>query len=70
MDGLLGPSPRDEAEQNEIRRCMDIGLQCTSKERTDRPTMLEVIDMLDGKEQPRKTPLRNKASSFKRKGKA
>lgn len=70
-DSLLGPSPRDEAELKEIKRCMDIGLQCAAKERADRPTMWDVVDMLDGKEeQPRKTPVRSKASSFKKKGRA
>jgi hypothetical protein len=49
---------------------MDIGLQCSAKERTDRPNIWDVVDMLDGKEQPRKTPVQNKASSFKKKGKA
>ncbi|XBJ06857.1 hypothetical protein VPH35_012456 [Triticum aestivum] len=69
VDSLLGPSSRDESELKEIKRCMDIGLQCTVKERTDRPTMWDVIDMLDGKEQLPKPALRNKVSSFKKKGK-
>lgn len=70
VDGLLGSSSRDESELKEIKRCMDIGLQCSAKERADRPTMWDVVDMLDGKELPRKTPTQNKASSFKKKGKA
>uniref|UniRef100_A0ACD5W3H2 Uncharacterized protein n=1 Tax=Avena sativa TaxID=4498 RepID=A0ACD5W3H2_AVESA len=70
VDGLLGSSSRDESELKEIKRCMDIGLQCSAKERADRPTMWDVVDMLDGKEQPRKTPMRNKASSFKKKARA
>lgn len=70
VDGLLGSSSRDESELKEIKRCTDIGLQCSAKERADRPTMWDVVDMLDGKEQPRKTPVQNKASSFKKKGRA
>lgn len=70
VDGLLGSSSRDESELKEIKRCMDIGLHCSSKERTDRPTMWDVVGMLDGKEQPPKTPMLNKASSFKKKGRA
>lgn len=70
VDSLLGPSSHDESELKEIKRCMDIGLQCAAKERTDRPTMWDVIEMLDGKEQLWKPPMQNKASSFKKKGKA
>ena len=70
MDSLLDPSSRNESELNEIKRCMDIGLKCTAKERAERPTMLDVIDLLDGKELLRKPPTGNKASSFKKKGKA
>uniref|UniRef100_M8CIT5 Serine-threonine/tyrosine-protein kinase catalytic domain-containing protein n=2 Tax=Aegilops tauschii TaxID=37682 RepID=M8CIT5_AEGTA len=70
MDSLLDPSSRDESELKEIKRCMDIGLQCTAKERTERPTMSDVIDLLDGKELLRKPPTGNEASSFKKKGKA
>uniref|UniRef100_A0ACD5ZGK7 Uncharacterized protein n=1 Tax=Avena sativa TaxID=4498 RepID=A0ACD5ZGK7_AVESA len=71
VEGLLGSSSRDDSELKEIKRCMDIGLQCSAKERADRPTMWDVVDMLDGKEQPRKTTMRNKqASSFKKKGRA
>ncbi|VAH12556.1 unnamed protein product [Triticum turgidum subsp. durum] len=61
VDGLLGPSSRDKYEVMEIQRCMDIGLQCAAKERTDRPTMWDVVAMLDG--------TLTKASSFKKKGK-
>jgi L1 cell adhesion molecule like protein len=67
---LVGSSSRDESELKEIKRCMDIGLQCSAKERTDRPTIWDVVDMLDGKEQQRKTLVQNKASSFKKKGRA
>ncbi|KAM3406103.1 hypothetical protein ACQJBY_000253 [Aegilops geniculata] len=70
VDSLLDHSSHDESELKEIKRCMDIGLQCTAKERAERPTMSDVIDLLDGKELLRKPPTGNKAASFKKKGKA
>ncbi|CAM0885754.1 unnamed protein product [Alopecurus aequalis] len=68
LDGLLDPSSRDQYELIEVKRCMDIGQQCVATKRTDRPTMWEVVEMLDGKQQPRKIPVRSKTSSFKKKG--
>ncbi|KAF7045768.1 hypothetical protein CFC21_054845 [Triticum aestivum] len=70
VEDLLAPSLHDEPELKEIKRCMKIGVQCAAKERIDRPTMGDVVDMLDGNKQLQRTPMRNKASSFKKKGKA
>ncbi|KAM3399714.1 hypothetical protein ACQJBY_004876 [Aegilops geniculata] len=66
VDGLFSSSSGDESEVNEIKRFMGIGLQCAAKEWTDRrPTMWDVVDMLDGEERLQMTPMQNRASSSK-----
>ncbi|KAM3207472.1 hypothetical protein ACQJBY_062614 [Aegilops geniculata] len=66
VEDLLAPSLLDEPELKETKRYMNIGVQCAAREQTDRPTMWDVVDMLDGRKQLQRTPMRNKASSFKK----
>ncbi|CAO2145016.1 unnamed protein product [Urochloa humidicola] len=49
MEELLDPSLCSELQVNEARRCMEIGLLCTQSDGADRPTMLDVIEMMDMK---------------------
>uniref|UniRef100_A0A0E0RFJ1 Protein kinase domain-containing protein n=2 Tax=Oryza rufipogon TaxID=4529 RepID=A0A0E0RFJ1_ORYRU len=46
---LLDPSLCDESQLKEIKRCMEIGLLCTQNKPSDRPTMPDVLEMLQGK---------------------
>lgn len=38
----------DKSQLIQIKRCMEIGLLCVETDRTDRPTMEEVLAMLNG----------------------
>lgn len=49
MNGLFDPLLCDQSQLKEIKRCMEIGLLCTQKKPTDRPTMPDVLQMLNGK---------------------
>ncbi|TVU23606.1 hypothetical protein EJB05_25981, partial [Eragrostis curvula] len=51
VEGLLNPSLFDSSQLMEIKRCMGIGLLCIQHDRTDRPTMKDVIEMLNGDEE-------------------
>ncbi|CAL4978905.1 unnamed protein product [Urochloa decumbens] len=48
MEELLDPLC-SESQVNEARRCLEIGLLCTQSDGADRPTMLDVVEMLDSK---------------------
>jgi L1 cell adhesion molecule like protein len=56
MEDLFDRSLYKESQLTEIKRCLDIGLLCTQFEPGKRPTMAEVLDMLDGKKQLLATP--------------
>lgn len=45
------PSPRDRSELKERERCICIGLLCTQMDPRDRPTMPNVLEMLNSKEE-------------------
>ncbi|KAG2559160.1 hypothetical protein PVAP13_8NG313800 [Panicum virgatum] len=47
MEDLLDPSLCLESQLREARRCLEIGLLCTQSDRADRPTMLDVVEMLE-----------------------
>ncbi|KAG2564912.1 hypothetical protein PVAP13_7NG108934 [Panicum virgatum] len=50
MKELFDPSLYDDDYQlKEIEKCLEIGLLCAQYDRGDRPTMAEVLEMLDGK---------------------
>ena len=51
MDELFDPSLFEKSQIIEIKRCLEIGLLCTQFEPAKRPTMAEVLDMLNGKKQ-------------------
>jgi len=48
MKELFDPSLLYGDDQLEMEKCMEIGLLCTQYDRGDRPTMLDVLEMLDG----------------------
>uniref|UniRef100_A0A0E0RFK5 Protein kinase domain-containing protein n=1 Tax=Oryza rufipogon TaxID=4529 RepID=A0A0E0RFK5_ORYRU len=48
MNKLFDPSLCDNSQLKEIKRCIEIGLLCTQKKPTDRPTMSDVLQMLQG----------------------
>lgn len=48
MNKLFDPSLCDNSQLKEIKRCIEIGLLCTQKKLTDRPTMPDVLQMLQG----------------------
>uniref|UniRef100_A0A0E0FAW0 Protein kinase domain-containing protein n=1 Tax=Oryza meridionalis TaxID=40149 RepID=A0A0E0FAW0_9ORYZ len=48
MNKLFDPSLCDNSQLKEIKRCIEIGLLCTQKKPTDRPTMPDVLQMLQG----------------------
>jgi len=48
MKGLLDSSWGNEQQLEEIKRCMEIGLLCTQEFPKDRPTMLDVVEFLNG----------------------
>ncbi len=49
MNKLFDPSLCDESQLKEIKRCMEIGLLCTQNKPTERPTMQDVLKMIQGK---------------------
>uniref|UniRef100_A0A0E0BQX5 Protein kinase domain-containing protein n=1 Tax=Oryza glumipatula TaxID=40148 RepID=A0A0E0BQX5_9ORYZ len=49
MNMLFDPRLCDESQLKEIKRCMDIGLLCTQNKATKRPTMQDVLKMIQGK---------------------
>ncbi|CAD6252783.1 unnamed protein product [Miscanthus lutarioriparius] len=50
-DDLFDQSLFDGSQLTEIKRFVVIGLLCLQDDRTDRPTMAEVLEMLNGKEE-------------------
>jgi L1 cell adhesion molecule like protein len=48
MNKLFHPSLCDNSQLKEIKRCIETGLLCTQKKPTDRPTMPDVLQMLQG----------------------
>ncbi|CAL4982813.1 unnamed protein product [Urochloa decumbens] len=56
MDELFEPSLFEESQLMEIKRCLEIGLLCTQFEWAERPTTMEVLDMLNGKKIRLRTP--------------
>ncbi|CAL4986105.1 unnamed protein product [Urochloa decumbens] len=48
---LFGPPLSDKSQLEEIKRFLAIGLVCTEYDQNDRPTMLDVLEMLDGKKE-------------------
>lgn len=47
----------DTSEHEQMKRCMEVGLLCTQFNPADRPTMVDVLEMLNGKKEvptPRK----------------
>ncbi|PUZ45732.1 hypothetical protein GQ55_8G248300 [Panicum hallii var. hallii] len=51
MEDLFDLSLYKESQLTEIKRCLEVGLLCTQFAPADRPTMAEVLDMLNGKKQ-------------------
>ncbi|CAD6255869.1 unnamed protein product [Miscanthus lutarioriparius] len=49
MEKLFDPSLCENSDLKMIRRCIGIGLLCTQEKPNDRPTMWEILDMLDRK---------------------
>ncbi|KAJ1276689.1 hypothetical protein BS78_05G233900 [Paspalum vaginatum] len=49
MGELFDPSLLKDSHLTEIKRCLKIGMLCTQFEHEDRPTMVSVLDMLNGK---------------------
>ncbi|XP_037415695.1 G-type lectin S-receptor-like serine/threonine-protein kinase At4g11900 isoform X1 [Triticum dicoccoides] len=47
----FGPSPQDQSERKERERCICIGLLCTQMDPRGRPTMPDVLAMLNGQEE-------------------
>ncbi|CAL5020462.1 unnamed protein product [Urochloa decumbens] len=47
MEELLDPSLCSESQVKEARRCLEIGLLCTQSDWADRPTMVDVVEMLE-----------------------
>ncbi|CAL4990425.1 unnamed protein product [Urochloa decumbens] len=58
MGELFHPSMFEESQMTEINRCLEIGLLCTQFEWTERPTMAEVLDMLNVNKGLLRTPKR------------
>ncbi|KAL6908114.1 hypothetical protein ACP4OV_002284 [Aristida adscensionis] len=51
MKNLLDPSLYEECQLMEIQRCIEIGLLCTQIDRAARPTMVDVVQMLNGEKE-------------------
>nr|CAB3490515.1 unnamed protein product [Digitaria exilis] len=51
LKDLFDPSFCDESQLKEMKRFLVIGLLCTEYEQHDRPTMWDVLEMLDGKKE-------------------
>ncbi|CAL4990430.1 unnamed protein product [Urochloa decumbens] len=58
MGELFESSLFEESQLTEIKRCLEIGLLCTEFEWATRPTMADVLDMLNGKKGLLRTPKR------------
>ena len=43
---IVDPSMRDSYNQDEVLRCIQIGLLCVQEQASDRPTMSQVLSML------------------------
>ncbi|KAG2630477.1 hypothetical protein PVAP13_3KG565700 [Panicum virgatum] len=54
MEALSDPSLCDESQLMEAKMCMEVGLLCTQLDRNDRPTMADVLAMLNGRKELRK----------------
>lgn len=50
MNELFDSSFCDKSQLEDVRRCIDIGLLCTQNNPTERPTMPDVLEMLNSKE--------------------
>lgn len=50
MNELFDSSFCDKSQLEDVRRCIDIGLLCTQDNPTERPTMPDVLEMLNSKE--------------------
>lgn len=48
IDEEFDPSLFDGSQLTEIKRCVEVGLLCTQRDREDRPTMTDVLEMLHG----------------------
>jgi len=48
MKELFDPSLLYGDDQLEMEKCMEIGLLCTQNDWENRPTMMDVLEMLDG----------------------
>ncbi|XP_062197131.1 cysteine-rich receptor-like protein kinase 10 [Phragmites australis] len=51
MEELFDPSLFDGSQLMEINRCVKVGLLCTESDRADRPSMADVLEMLNGKKE-------------------
>ena len=51
MEALSDPSLCDESQLMEAKMCMEVGLLCTQLDRNDRPTMADVLAMLNGRKE-------------------
>ncbi|CAL4982819.1 unnamed protein product [Urochloa decumbens] len=67
MTKLFSPSLCDESHLAQTVRCMEIGLLCTQEKMTDRPTMADVLEMLNGNKE---LPTPHRPCYTKRKAKA
>lgn len=48
---LFDPTLVHESQINDVRRCMDVGMMCCQYDQKQRPTMPDVIDMLNGEKE-------------------
>ena len=53
---LMDPSLREHCNTNQFLRCVNIGLLCVQDEQGDRPTMSNVVTMLDSETLSLQTP--------------
>jgi hypothetical protein len=51
MEELIDPSLCDESQLMAVKMCMEVGLLCTQLDRNDRPTMADVLAMLNGRKE-------------------
>ncbi|XP_062197129.1 G-type lectin S-receptor-like serine/threonine-protein kinase At1g61400 [Phragmites australis] len=51
MEELFDPSLFDGSQLMEIKRCVQVGLLCSQFDRADRPSMADVLEMLNGKKE-------------------
>ena len=45
--GLVDPALRDSYSENEVLRCIHLGLLCVQEDPEDRPTMASIVTMLN-----------------------